>query len=239
MALATGRAEHQQLSTEITGLKARRTNIAQQQVNLRQKLIDALGLDEAALPFAGELIRVREGEERWEGAIERLLHNFALSLLVLEEHYPQVADWVERTDLKGRLVYFRVRPATATPPVEPDPDSLVHKLAIKPDSPHYEWLEKEIFRRFDVVCCEDQKQFRRQSKALTLGGQIKMPGNATKRTTATGWMTAAAMCWAGATPPKSRLWRNRRRGLEERLAVIGEQLAKLQQQQQRAKNRLD
>mgnify|MGYP005840078059 CR=1 FL=1 len=237
--LATGRAEHQQLSAEITGLKARRTNIAQQQVNLRQKLGAALGLEEEALPFAGELIRVREGEQGWEGAIERLLHNFALSLLVLEEHYPQVADWVERTDLKGRLVYFRVRPSTAPPPAEPDPDSLVHKLAIKTDSLHYEWLEREILRRFDLVCCENQKQFRRQSKALTLGGQIKMNNERHEKDDrhrlndrsryVLGWSNAA----------KIAALEEQRRELEERLAVIGAEVAKFQQEQQRVKNRLD
>ena len=42
---------------------------------------------EDALPFAGELIQVRPEERDWEGATERLLHNFGLSLLVTDAHY--------------------------------------------------------------------------------------------------------------------------------------------------------
>ena len=43
-----------------------------------------------ALPFAGELLQIRDDERDWEGAIERLLHNFGLSLLVPDEHYATV-----------------------------------------------------------------------------------------------------------------------------------------------------
>jgi len=39
-------------------------------------------LREADMPFAGELIQVREDERDWEGAAERLLRSFGLSLLV-------------------------------------------------------------------------------------------------------------------------------------------------------------
>ena len=46
-----------------------------------------LRLAESALPFAGELIAVLEQESDWEGAAERLLHGFALSILVPDEHY--------------------------------------------------------------------------------------------------------------------------------------------------------
>jgi hypothetical protein len=56
------------------------------------------------------------------------------------------------------------------------PDSLVHKLAIKPDSPFYGWLEREIAHRFDVACCTSAEQFRRETRAITRAGQIKAPG---------------------------------------------------------------
>ncbi len=52
------------------------------------------GSDEAHfdLPFAGELIQVRPEEQAWEGAAERLLHNFGLSLLVPDRHYTALAE---------------------------------------------------------------------------------------------------------------------------------------------------
>ncbi len=65
------------------------------------------------MPFAGELIQVRDEERDWEGAAERLLRSFGLSLLVPDAHYKAVADWVDRSHLRGRLVYFHVRPRKA------------------------------------------------------------------------------------------------------------------------------
>ena len=171
-----GRLEHEALTAEITSLKARRNNIDARQIALRAALCDALGLREDSMSFAGELIQVRDGERDWEGAIERLLHNFGLSLLVPDAHYARVAEWVDQTQLKGRLVYFRVRASNRTEPPALHPDSLVRKISVKPDSPFYSWLDREIAHRFDVACCSTQEQFRRETKAITRAGQIKAAG---------------------------------------------------------------
>ena len=41
------------------------------------------------LPFAGELIAVADDSREWEGAAERLLRGFALSLLVPDSLYAE------------------------------------------------------------------------------------------------------------------------------------------------------
>lgn len=171
------RKEHEEISREIDSLKARRSNIPKRQIDMRAELCKALDLSEAALPFAGELIQLRENERDWEGAAERLLHNFGLSLLVPDEHYVAVCDWVERTHLRGRIVYYRVRDNVRREPITHHHDSLVKKLAIKPESAFYDWLEREIATRFDYACCETQEQFRRELRAITQAGQIKSKGN--------------------------------------------------------------
>jgi uncharacterized protein YPO0396 len=56
------------------------------------------------------------------------------------------------------------------------PDSLVHKVAIKPDSEFHGWLEQELGRRFDVACCATLEQFRKEQQAMTRSGQIKASG---------------------------------------------------------------
>src|SRR3569833_4698530 len=127
------------------------------------------------MPFAGELIQVREDERDWEGAAERLLRGFGLSLLVPDAHYKAVAEWVDRNHLRGRLVYIHVRARKAGDIPALHRDSLIRKLAIKPDSPHYDWLEREHAHRFDVACCATQEQFRRATRAITRAGQIKDP----------------------------------------------------------------
>jgi uncharacterized protein YPO0396 len=170
------RQQHDAVHTEIASLRQRRSNIDSRQIQIRRLLCEANGIAEAEMPFAGELIRVKDGEGAWEGAAERLLHNFALSLLVPDRHYAAVADWVDRTHLKGRLVYFRVREQRAPEALSLHPDSLVTRLSIKPDSAVYYWLENELGRRFDFACCEKLDQFRRERQAVTRAGQIKSGG---------------------------------------------------------------
>ncbi|MGA6926766.1 MAG: ATP-binding protein [Desulfosarcina sp.] len=170
------RQQHGELTAEIESLRQRRSNIDAKQIRIRHTLCQALGLDEADMPFAGELIQIREEATSWEGAAERLLHHFGLSLLVPERHYGVVADWVDRTHLRGRLVYFRVRGEGVAGTISLHPESLVAKLAIKPDSVFYDWLEHELGRRFDFACCETLEQFSRERQAVTRAGQIKSGG---------------------------------------------------------------
>lgn len=168
------RGQQAELEAELRGLRSRRSNIDQQQVEIRKALCAEVGLSENELPYAGELIQVLEKELDWEGAAERVLHNFALSLLVPDRCYTQVSDWVERTRLRGRLVYYRV--LSPRPGPEVGPQSLVRKLAVKPDSPMFAWLDNELRHRFDYACCQDLEQFRRERRALTRNGQLKAQG---------------------------------------------------------------
>ncbi len=176
VSLHQGKQEHDDLAAEINSLKVRRSNIEDIQVKIRTKLCEALDLAEEDMPFAGELLQVHDDERDWEGAVERLLRNFGLSLLVPDQHYPKVVDWVDKTHLKGRLVYYRMRQGSRGELQSLHRDSLVRKLTIKPDSLCYDWLEYELARRFNVVCCSTQEQFRRETFAITRSGQIKASG---------------------------------------------------------------
>jgi uncharacterized protein YPO0396 len=176
VSFAQGHREYDVLADEIKSLGARRSNIPAEQVAMREALCKSLGLVESDIAFAGELIQVREDERDWEGAAERLLRNFGLSLLVPDDRYAQIAEWVDRTHLKGRIVYFRVRTSARGDAASLHRDSLARKLAVKPDSPFYAWLERELAHRADVACCETQEQFRREARAITRAGQIKAPG---------------------------------------------------------------
>jgi len=165
--------QHAEVEAEITSLESRTSSVPAHMLELKERLAEAVGVPADALPFAGELIEVRDGEADWEGAAERLLHNFALSLLVADGHYAAVADWVDRTHLGRRLVYFRVRPPRDAALPDLHPDSLVRKLSVRPESEFYGWLEQELARRFDYACCTDLAQFRRERRAVTRHGQIK------------------------------------------------------------------
>jgi uncharacterized protein YPO0396 len=161
-----------QLTEELSSLRMRRSNIPLSNLQLRQQLCDTIGLGTEDLPFVGELLKVDETETQWEGAIERVLHNFALSLLVPEAHYAKVAHYVEKTNLKGRLVYFRVRAKANERFDTPSPEYVFHKIRIQTNSEFYDWLAKKITQEFDYVCAS-LDDFRHSPKAITVSGQIK------------------------------------------------------------------
>jgi len=229
--LHQGKQQHDQLSGEIDSLKARRSNIPAEQIRMRAALCQALDLPEDEMPFAGELMQVREDEQDWEGAAERLLRNFGLSLLVPDTHYQRVSEWVDRTHLRGRLVYFRVRASSRGELPVLLTESLVRKLAIKPDSPFYDWLERELARRFNVACCATGEQFRRETRAMTRAGQIKSPGERhekddrhridDRRRYVLGWSNAGKIAALEAE----------QRQLETCLGELGTRIAKLQAEQ--------
>ncbi|MFP5392695.1 MAG: ATP-binding protein, partial [Gammaproteobacteria bacterium] len=164
------------ITAELESLRRRRSNIPSAMLDLRERLCAALHIAPDSLPFIGELIQVREDERAWEGAAERLLHGFGLSLLVPEAYYGAVADWVDSTSLNGRLVYYRVRANTAREARVLPAAALANKLAIRPDSPFYAWIDAELARRFDHICCATLDQFRREQRAVTRNGQLKAAG---------------------------------------------------------------
>ncbi len=168
--------EHETVTAEITSLKSRRSSIPSSMLDIRDRICQALKLNVSKLPFAGELIEVRSDSQEWEGAAERVVRPFALSLLVPDTHYEAVASWVDSTHLASRLVYYRVTGNTA--PVRPrrHRDALSEKLRIHDQSEFYGWLLREIDERFDHVCCSDMERFRREPKAITKSGQIKGRG---------------------------------------------------------------
>jgi len=238
--LATGKRECEAQQLEINSLKQRKSNIPAQQITIRQRLCADLGLAEKAMPFVGELIQVRDAERDWQGAAERLLHNFALSMLVSDKHYAQVVEWVNQNHLKGRLVFFRVRERmhSAHPQNSQHAASLVHKLEVKPDSEFYSWLLHELAARFDYVCCTDMESFRRESRAISVSGQIKAKGGRhekddrhslnDKRRFVLGWSNAEKIAALEAEAKQA----------QQSLAALGKQISDLQQQLKGKQSRL-
>lgn len=237
--LRQGKQEHDQLSGEIDSLKRRRSNIDDQQIQIRAAMCAALGLNVDDMPFAGELIQVRDDERDWEGAAERLLRGFGLALLVPDAHYKAVAEWVDGAHLRGRLVYFHVRPRKAAELPGLHRDSLVRKLAIKPDSPHYDWLERELSHRFDVACCATQEQFRRETRAITRAGQIKDPSGRHEKDDRHRIDDRSRYVLGWSNNAKIAALEGKRRQLETRLGDIGSQIGEVQKQRDGLASRLD
>ncbi|MCV2488268.1 hypothetical protein OF117_02745 [Geodermatophilus sp. YIM 151500] len=175
VALAGLRADAEELRAELASLRGRTSNLPRQSLDLRARLVAELGIPVAALPFAGELVRVADAHRPWEGAAERLLRGFALSLLVPDEYYAAVSRWIDGRHLGTRLVYYRVPAALAAAPELPPARSLAAVLEVK-DSPFRPWLEAQLARRAGHDRVDGIEEFQRTPKAITRAGQIKEPG---------------------------------------------------------------
>jgi uncharacterized protein YPO0396 len=159
---------------ELLSLKQRSSQIHSNDIEMRQQMATKLRLNEAELPFVGEMLRVRSSEQQWEPAIERLLHGFGSQMLVAEQYYQQVSRYVDSTNLRGRLVYHRVNGARTPRSIEHlEPDALYHKLEVKPNTTFTQWLRAELIDAFNYRCCESLEEFQCTHRALTLHGQIR------------------------------------------------------------------
>lgn len=234
-----GRDEHADLSSEMESLRRRKSNIEAAQVHIREILCAALSIPEEELPFAGELIQVRQDERDWEGAAERLLRGFGLSLLVPDVHYRAVAEWVDGQHLKGRLVYFHVRPRRTVQQGQTHPQSMVRKLEIKPDSEHYQWLEQELRIRFDLACCDSADQFRREIRAVTRAGQIKDPSGRHEKDDRTSISDRSRYVLGWSNADKLRVLAAKREQLEQQVAEIGGRIGQLQKARNELQQQLE
>jgi uncharacterized protein YPO0396 len=157
---------------ELDSLKRRTTSIPSRDIELRRVLAEAVGAVEADLPFAGELIRVRTEERKWEGAAERVLRPFALSILVPERYYRPASEYVRGTRLDARIVYYRVPEKPGETPRLSE-RSLARVLEVKLGSPFRAWVEAELARRAGLVRCDEMEMFYREPDAVTPEGLVK------------------------------------------------------------------
>ncbi|GAA11637.1 hypothetical protein BJF87_06265 [Gordonia sp. CNJ-863] len=171
---------------ELDDLRNRTSNLPPDQVQLRDQLTTDLGLTHTDLPYAGELLDVAAEHGEWRGAAERVLRGFALSLLVPQQHYDSVAEWVNgrRLTFRGaggrnvgaRLVYERVPGRQIPLQRQPsDVPVLAECLEIK-DGPFEDYLRAEVFKRADHRRTENIAEFRAATRAVTREGQVRSGG---------------------------------------------------------------
>lgn len=157
---------------ELDSLTHRASNLHSEDVALRDHVAQEVGLAPTELPFAAELLQVREGQEEWTAAAEQALRGLARSILVPERAYRDVAAVIDRTKLRRRISYNRVNTDLKRPARAIDERTLAAKLDVK-DGEFHAWLTGEIASRMDYVCAESLEEFTRLPRAVLRSGQIK------------------------------------------------------------------
>ncbi|WP_268035619.1 ATP-binding protein [Algoriphagus sp. PAP.12] len=168
------RAKFDNISNELGILRSQKNNITGHPARIRSEILEAIGATEKEIPFVGELLKVRKEAREWESAIERLLHNFALRLIVPEEYYQQVNQYVKENDLRGRIIYHKFNKKEVAPRIfiQQDEQELISKLDFK-TSEYTEWIKNEISSKFNYLCVDDLESFRLAKRAITREGLTK------------------------------------------------------------------
>ena len=170
------------IEQELMGLGKRENNIDQGFIDLRAQMCHDTNIAVHELPFVGELIDVVAHEAEWEPVIQRLLSNFAITLLVPEEHERAVNSWVNSRAL-GRRLEYRTVPAGATHPRRPkNTASLFHKVRVVKGEMQ-PWLEQVLASTFDYALVRTVEELEQQTqRAATIDGLERNVRDHTKST---------------------------------------------------------
>lgn len=166
----------EELVSTIQTLQKNKNNIAGREAEIRDEIIAQIGASKEEIPFIGELIKVKEDKVNWEASIEKVLHNFALRLIVPPKYYAKVNEYVNSNNLRGRIRYdkyeenflknFQNKNITDK--------SIINKIEIRPGTQYFEWIEDYLQNQFDFVCVDNLTEFERYSEmAITQNGLIK------------------------------------------------------------------
>lgn len=155
-------------------------NISGRVAEIRDEIIQHIGATADEIPFIGELIRLKDDEREWESAIERILHNFALWLIVPEKYYRKVNEYVNNHNLRGRIVYQRYNYSAALREFAnrlAQDNSLLNKIEFKPNARYIDWIEDRLYSEFNYTCVDTLEDFNHiNEKAVTKEGLIKAKG---------------------------------------------------------------
>lgn len=160
------------LTLDIESFRSRKSQIPTENVLIRNKIAEAIGVEDHELPFAGELIKVREDEGDWEAAIENLLRDYGLQILIPEKHYRLASRYINEQRLGKLVTYLKVEVDRKLKNVTHNDRSVFYKIDIKTNHPFEGWLEQQFAERLDYICCE-MEDFQRSRKALTKQGQSR------------------------------------------------------------------
>lgn len=161
----------------IKTLQENKNNIAGREAEIRDEIISHIGASREEIPFIGELIKVKDDEMKWESSIEKVLHNFALRLIVPPKYYSSVNQYVNSNNLKGRIRYDKYENQDYLKNFKNkilNEKSLINKIEIKPKTQYYDWIENYLEFQFDFVCVDNLLEFEQfHEMAITQNGLIK------------------------------------------------------------------
>ncbi|HEY3545311.1 MAG TPA: SbcC/MukB-like Walker B domain-containing protein [Propionicimonas sp.] len=210
------------LKTSLQLLDLHKSKIEKGLLRVREELCRDLDIPVGLLPFAGELISVREEFAHWTGAIERVLAPMSTALLVRDEELAAVRQAVDRRHLGVNLTIDAVPAASAAPLAVGDSRSLVYRVDVAPGI-FAGYLNRRLSEEFDHACVDAPGELDAVSRGVTLNGLVKRSGRRYAKADKYDVRDTARWVLGGDLGPK-------RDELERRLKVARDQFEDLDSQ---------
>jgi uncharacterized protein YPO0396 len=165
------------------------SNIPLAHQHFRHALATHLGLRDEDVPFAAELVKVKDDERRWRGAIERAIGSERLRLLIAPDHAAAALDWINARD---NQLHVRIHETdTSVAPARFLEDGFTRKLDFRPH-PMREAL-KRLLADIDRHCVANATVLRDTPYAMTAEGlmssRLRFFDKDDGRPLDQGWMT--------------------------------------------------
>ncbi|MGQ7786194.1 ATP-binding protein [Nesterenkonia sp. K-15-9-6] len=162
----------QELQDELHAMRGRRSNIDRRLLRARETVLRITDLPESTLPYAAELMQVRQEHSEWTGALERVLRPLATVMLVPAAHEDAVRAAVDAAHLGTRLRYQVVPAAVEPPRPAAAPSSLLHRVEVA-EGRFAPWLHAELSSRFDYACVDAPEDLAGVTRGVSRSGQVK------------------------------------------------------------------
>ncbi|MGD9517250.1 ATP-binding protein, partial [Mycolicibacterium sp.] len=142
---------------------------------MREQICNAVGVDSTDLPYVAELMDLKPDQTRWRTAVEKVLRGVGLRLMVPDQHWTKVLQFVNETNMRGRLQLHHVRAKfLGAEPVDPEANTLAAKLfAVDPTHPCAAEAVDVVTAAGDHVCVDTPEVFARFRRAVTDTGLYK------------------------------------------------------------------
>ncbi|AZG44506.1 ATP-binding protein [Gordonia insulae] len=165
------RAQRDAAQDELNRVEQAGSALPRTEHEMRRALANALQVDESELRYVAELVELDAGQERWRLAVEKVLRNAGLRLLVPDKHFRAALRFVNSHDMRGRIQLHHAENRSA--PIA-EPGTLGATLrAVDPAHPCSGEALSILTKLGNYVCVDSPADFVAHTKAVTDQGLRK------------------------------------------------------------------
>ena len=157
----------------LASLQRRKNRIPLEQIQIRENLLAKLQLSEKDLPFAAELIKIKDTAKTWETSIEQALRPLSLSLLIPEKYYDFALKSFSLSRLNGKVYFRKVSEAPLKMKAAAGRHSLLNHIEIQQNHPYKTWLEIVLRQEFNFKLTKGYASISNHTQSLSDKGVIK------------------------------------------------------------------